>query len=143
LGKSIFRHNRIDAPKGRDMATATSLKLAKKPLNRWKMAGAVLLSLIVLALLWLAFNFSALKGRAQLGVAYSAHVVCSCRYIAGRDIKSCLSDLEPGTESVSLSDDPENKRIQASVPFLASATAERRDKFGCIILNEAEMKAVK
>jgi hypothetical protein len=125
------------------MATATSPAQTKKPLSRWKVAGVIAFALFVLAMIWLAFNFSSLKGRAQLGAAYSAHVVCSCRYIAGRDMKSCLSDLEPGTEIVSLTDDPENKRVLASVPILASAAAERRDKFGCIVLNDAEMDATK
>ncbi len=124
------------------MATATSPVQHKKPLNRWKLIGGVFLALVVLALVWLAFNFSSLKGRAQLATAYSAHVVCSCRYIAGRDMKSCISDLEPGTEIVNLSDDPVHKRIYASVPILASAAAERRDKFGCIVLNAAELDAV-
>jgi hypothetical protein len=124
------------------MATATLPKPTKKPPNRWKLAGAALIALSVLALLWLAFNFSALKGQAQLGASYSAHVVCSCRYIAGRDMKSCLGDLEPGTEIVSVTDDPAHKRVHASVPLLASAMAERRDKFGCIVLNDAEMDAV-
>lgn len=123
------------------MATATSPFPLKKPLNRWKLAGGALLGIIALALLWIAFNFSSLKGQAKLGTAYSAHVVCSCRYIAGRDMKSCLSDLEPGTEIVSLTDDPTHKRVRASVPLLASAAAERRDKFGCIVLNDAEMEA--
>jgi hypothetical protein len=124
------------------MATATSRNPAKMPMNRWKLAGAGVIAVVLMAALWLAFNFSSLKGRAQLGASYSAHVVCSCRYIAGRDMKSCLRDLEPGTEIVSLSDDPEHKRVHASVPALASAVAERRDKYGCIVLNEAEMDSI-
>ncbi len=42
-------------------------------------------------------------------------------------------------ELVSLSDDPENMRVIASVPFLAKAIAERRGDFGCVQLNEKEI----
>jgi hypothetical protein len=45
-------------------------------------------------------------------------------------------------EIVRLSDDPEHKRIYASVPFLAKAVAERRGAFGCMQLNEAEIDAL-
>ena len=45
-------------------------------------------------------------------------------------------------ELVSLSDDPENKRVTASVPFLAEAVAERRGDFGCLQLNDKEIEAL-
>ena len=55
---------------------------------------------------------------------------------------SCETDKEKGLEIVRLSDDPENKRIYASVPFLAEAVAERRGVNGCIQLNQAEIDAL-
>ena len=57
-------------------------------------------------------------------------------------MQSCETDKETGMEIVSISDDPENKRIFASVPFLAEAVAERRGAFGCIQLTEAEIEAL-
>ena len=55
---------------------------------------------------------------------------------------SCETDMEPGMEIVSLSDDPENKRVTATVMFLAEAVAERRAAFGCVQLNEQEIEAL-
>ena len=124
------------------MATATSKPIAKAPRSRLRTARNVALALVAVAVLWLAWNWSSIKGQAQLGASYGAHVACSCRYIAGRDLKSCETDFEPGMELVSVSDDPDNKRVTASVPFLAEAVAERRGDFGCVQLNEAEIDAL-
>jgi len=77
-----------------------------------------------------------------LGAAYGAHITCSCRYIEGRDTASCETDKEKGLEIVRLSDDPENKRIYASVPFLAKAVAERRGANGCVQLKQTEIDAL-
>lgn len=124
------------------MATATSTQTPKVPQPQFK-ALKILLGLIVLiATLWLLWNWNSIKGQARVGAAYGAHVTCSCRYIEGRDMASCETDKEKGMEIVRLSDDPENKRVYASVPFLAEAVAERRGAFGCIQLNEAEIEAL-
>ncbi len=123
------------------MATATSPLFANVTRNRLRVAGYVALGIVILMLLWLAFNFASITGQARLGVAYSSHIVCSCRYIQDRDLKSCITDLDPGTEMISFADDPAKKRITASVPLLASATAERRGKFGCLQMTDEELKA--
>lgn len=101
-----------------------------------------MLALLALAALWLVWNWNTIKGEARVGVAYGAHVTCSCRYVQGRDMASCETDKEAGMEIVRLADDPENKRITASVPFLAEAVAERRGAFGCVQLTKAEIEAL-
>jgi hypothetical protein len=88
------------------------------------------------------WNWGSIKGQARVGAAYGAHITCSCRYIEGRDMASCETDKEAGMALVGFSDDPENKRVTASVPFLAEAVAERRGSFGCVQLNEAEIDAL-
>ena len=132
----------IDAPVRGPMATATSPKQPKPTASRLKTVRNVVLVLLAIALLWLIWNWSSIKGQAQLGASYGAHVACSCRYIESRDLKSCETDFEPGMELVSLSDDPANKRVTASILFLAEAVAERRSDFGCLQLNEAEIDAL-
>ena len=124
------------------MATATSNPAVKAPRSRLRMARNIASVLFVILILWLVWNWDSIKGQAQLGAAYGAHVACSCRYIEGRDLKSCETDFEPGMELVGLSDDTENKRVTASVPFLAEAVAERRGEFGCVQLNEKEIEAL-
>lgn len=124
------------------MATATFKPSEKAPRGRLRTVRNVVLAVLAVAVLWLVWNWGNIKGQAQLGASYGAHVACSCRYVAGRDLKSCETDFEPGMEMVGLSDDTDNKRVTASVPFLAEAVAERRGLFGCIQLNEAEIEAL-
>jgi hypothetical protein len=124
------------------MATATSAQKHKGAIGPGKVVRLIALLLFVVLASWLAWNWTSLKGRAKLGAAYGAHITCSCRYIEGRDMASCETDKEAGMEMVNLSDDPENKRVYASVPFLAEAVAERRGNFGCVQLNQAEIDAL-
>lgn len=124
------------------MATATSTQETKAPQPGVKRLKIVAVCIVVIAALWLMWNWSSIKGQARVGAAYGAHIACSCRYIEGRDMASCETDKEKGMEIVRLSDDPENKRVYASVPFLAEAVAEQRGAFGCIQLNEAEIEAL-
>ena len=128
------------------MATATSPKpngTAPKPsLSLVQKAKYAAIAVLALLLLWLVFSFAGIKAQAQLGVSYAAHIACSCRYIEGRPLNSCTKDFEPGMEMVSLSDDPDKKRVTASVPFLANAVAERRGEFGCLQLNDKEVAAL-
>lgn len=124
------------------MATATSPQPVKSPNSKWRITGYGLLALLAIIILVFAYNFAFIKGQAKLGASYASHIVCSCRYIEGRDLKSCEGDFEDGMEIVSVSDDPEHQRITATVPLLAKAMSERRSDFGCLQLNEAEMDAI-
>jgi hypothetical protein len=74
-----------------------------------------------------------MKPTIELGVGYGAHVVCSCRYIGGRDLESCYNDYEPGMELISMADDEPEKRITASVPLIASRSAQFREGLGCVL----------
>lgn len=88
-----------------------------------------------------AYNFAFIKGQLGLGTAYGARVACSCHYIGGRDLTDCEKDFEPGMELIGLSLDEEKKRVTASVPLLASGTAEFREGWGCVMLTEEEASA--
>ncbi len=124
------------------MATATSRQNAKANMPLRKKIGYGIAAIAALILLWVVLNFSDIKAQAQLAASYGAHISCSCRYIQGRPLASCQKDFEPGMELVSLTDDPPNKRVTASVPLLARAVAERRGDFGCQQLNEREIEAL-
>jgi hypothetical protein len=128
------------------MATATSPKpkgdAPKALLSLGQKIRYGAYAVLALLVLWLIYNFSDIKGQAKLGTSYAAHIACSCRYIEGRPLSACYKDFEPGMGMISLTDDPENKRVTASVPLLASAVAERRGDFGCLQLNEKEIDAL-
>lgn len=117
-------------------------KAPKPSLSLVQKAKYAAIAALALLLLWLAFSFADIKAQAKLGVSYASHIACSCRYIEGRPLDSCTKDFEPGMEMVSLADDPEHKRVTASVPLLASAVAERRGEFGCLQLNDKEVAAL-
>jgi hypothetical protein len=74
-----------------------------------------------------------IAGYSETGAAFGARTACSCRYVAGRAIGDCEKDFEPGMELVFLSDDPETRSVTARVPLLASATAQYREGFGCVL----------
>jgi hypothetical protein len=128
------------------MATATSPEKAnpvgKEPLSLSRKIRYGVYAILALIMLWLAFNFSFIKGQAKLGASYASHIACSCRYIQGRALDACYKDFEPGMGLISLTDNPEKQRVTASVPLLAFAVAERRGDFGCLQLNEKEMEAL-
>lgn len=92
-------------------------------------------TIIVLLVLLIAVIVYAMrmKPTVELGVGYGAHVVCSCRYIGGRDMESCYNDYEPGMEMISMTDDPEERRVTASVPLLATRSAQFREGLGCVL----------
>ena len=95
------------------------------------------LFVLILAAIF-AYNYSFIKGQLGIGTAYGARIACSCHYIGGRDLTDCEKDFEPGMEVIGLSQDEEKQQITASVPLLASTTAEFREGWGCVILTESE-----
>jgi hypothetical protein len=105
----------------------------KRPaFSRWWIWAPVLL-LSLLAGGWLALKTSSTGKRAELGAGYIAHVVCSCRYVGNRDMASCRTDFEPGTEIVSVNDDPAARTVTASVPLFAKRTARFDPEYGCTL----------
>jgi len=102
----------------------------------------IIFAMLIMIIIFFLYNLTTITANAKLGASYAAHVTCSCRYIENRSLEDCQKDFEPGMEIVSLSDDPENKRFTAYVPFLAKAVAERRGEFGCIQLTEEEIDAL-
>ena len=92
-----------------------------------------LAAVAVLLLALLAWNWSSLRARAQVGAAFGARVSCSCRYVEGRSMASCKGDRERGMWAVSLKDLPDSQSVNATVPLLASRTARYRQGWGCLL----------
>ena len=93
----------------------------------------------VLGLVLLALGLAAnhyrepIQGYAGVGTSYAARVACSCRFVAGRDLEDCGKDLLAGMEMVSLSENVEGQSVTASIPFVDSATATKREGYGCVL----------
>jgi hypothetical protein len=107
-------------------------------IRKGRVAIYVLALFILILAAVFAYNYSFIKGQLGIGTAYGARVACSCHYVGGRDLTDCKKDFEPGMEVIGLSLDDEKRRVTASVPLLASATAEFREGWGCVILTGAE-----
>jgi hypothetical protein len=99
---------------------------------RWLLWAPVLL-LTLAAGGWLGLKYSTTGKRAALATGYVAHVVCSCRYVGGRDMASCETDREPGTEIVQIEDDVAKRTVTARVPLLSSRTARFDPEYGCAL----------
>lgn len=78
------------------------------------------------------YLYPGLKAQAEAGSAYAARIGCSCRYVQGRAMDSCVRDFEPGMEIVSVADDPATKTVTGAVPLLASRSASYRGASGCV-----------
>jgi hypothetical protein len=113
-------------------ATATGGNPGPSRWLRWYVWGPVLL-LALGALALFAVRHSATGKRAELATGYIAHVVCSCRYVGNRDMASCRTDFEPGTEIVDVTDDIGKRTVTASVPLLSKRTARFDPEYGCTL----------
>lgn len=100
-----------------------------------KLRRRVWLALLLIGALvvaWVVWG-QGLRRTAAAGTAYGAHVTCSCRYIEGRSLDDCAKDKLEGMELVRFSEDQEVKSVTASVPLVASDTAEFREGYGCVM----------
>lgn len=100
--------------------------------RRW-LIWAPVLALCLLAGAWLGLRYSDTGRQAALAAGYIAHVTCSCRFVGGRDMASCDTDREPGTEVVQVSEDNANRTITAKVPLLSRRTARFDPEYGCTL----------
>ena len=114
------------------MATANTFRARGAGRRRRNWSTLVLLLIGAGAAGWWLAGEQA-QGYAVAGASFGAQSVCSCRYIAGRDVGSCKQDFEPGMEAVFVSDDTEAKEVTAWVPLLASQTARYREGYGCVL----------
>lgn len=78
-----------------------------------------------------------LKGevaRAEVGAAYGAKMVCSCRFVAEREMTSCLTDFTADLGPVEFSE--VNQSIEASIAGgIISATAVFEPGQGCTLVD--------
>jgi hypothetical protein len=97
-------------------------------------SGLWLLALIALAAGAAAWAWrEPIRGYGTIAAAYSARVVCSCRFIAQRSLEDCAKDKLAGMEAVTLVDDPEARSVTARFPLVAKATATYREGYGCLL----------
>ena len=89
------------------------------------------LAILALLLVAAALYARAMRPQLVLGTGYAARVACACRYIGNRPLAQCYKDFENGMEMIRLSENPADKSVTASVPFLAHRTARFDPLLGC------------
>lgn len=98
----------------------------------WRIV-ALLVGLAILIFCW--WNWAAWQRKAGIAAGFGARIACSCRYVEGRGLDSCDSDFAalPQMRFVHLRDRPEERTVEAGIPFLASRSARAVPEFGCVI----------
>jgi len=67
---------------------------------------------------------------AHIGAGYAAEQTCSCVFVSGRTLESCVNDLEPLTQHV-ISVQVGKGEITATALFVSAATTRCEEAFGC------------
>ena len=116
---------------GQSRISALQRAVSSDWLRVWAVRVGVVLVLCIVAVM--ALHFSRFGARARLASAYGAHVACSCHFIAGRPLKDCERDFEPGMGLVTLSADEGAHSVTARVIPLASETATFTRGQGCVL----------
>lgn len=93
----------------------------------------VLIAMLAAFALYAAWKWGEWQRAGETGAAYAARITCSCRYIGGRDGASCARDVRDDAWMASVSEEPEQKAVRASVPLLGSARAVFRPGYGCLL----------
>ena len=96
-------------------------------------AGTLLVIALVAGGAFAVLKAGPMGRQAGIATGYAARVVCACRYLGNRSLNSCLTDLEPGMEIVTVSEDTAARRITASVPLIATASARFGGEYGCAL----------
>lgn len=81
---------------------------------------------------WWLFGANA-RAYAQAGTGYAAKNACACRHISGRELSHCRDDFISGMGLIMLTEDTQERSVTASVPLIASNTAQYRQGFGCVL----------
>ncbi len=94
----------------------------------------ILWTLGAAAAFYIAISWPGWQREAGQAAGLSARIACSCRYVEGRPAGSCDGELAgmPWMTLVRHADDPQARRVTASVPLMARRSARFRDGFGCL-----------
>ena len=100
--------------------------------RRRKLAvGAAALGAV--ALVWGGWTWYRLRYAVDIGAAMLAKQMCSCVYLAGRDVADCRADQFESMDRIRLELLRGQQRVRAWVPGLGERTAVHRPGLGCTL----------
>ena len=70
---------------------------------------------------------------ARIATAYGAKMTCSCRFVAGRDMDTCMGDFTADMSPVSFTETADSIRTSAAFG-LASSEARFEPGLGCTLV---------
>jgi len=99
-----------------------------------RLGRPLLWGLGAIAAFYVAVSWTGWHRQAAQAAGLGARIACSCRYVEGRAIGSCHDDLAgmPWMALVRYADDPQARRVTASVPLIVTRSARMKDGFGCL-----------
>jgi hypothetical protein len=71
--------------------------------------------------------------RSYMGAGYVAKQLCSCVFVAGRDMASCRADLTESSDPIRAEVLDAEQAVRAWVPVLAERRATYTDGTGCTL----------
>ncbi len=92
-------------------------------------AAAVVVALVVAAALFVP----GMAQRSSMGSGYVAKQLCSCVFVAGRDLADCPADLTESSDPVRAEVLTAEQAVRAWVPLLAERRATYTDGTGCTL----------
>ena len=101
-----------------------------------KLVKVLLIILVVLAVIAAGFWRFFLRYQvpfAHIATAYSAKQVCSCRFVAGRDMESCMGDFTLDISAVTISEDDDVITAKV-VPLAITSQARFEEGLGCALV---------
>ncbi len=69
----------------------------------------------------------------DIGAGMLAKQVCSCIYVAGREVADCRADLFQAMDPIQLEVLRDEGRVRAWIPTLGERTAIHREGLGCTL----------
>jgi hypothetical protein len=91
--------------------------------------GLVALALVLVAA---GLAWQRVKGPASVGAGYVAKEVCSCVFVGGRSLESCLLDVPESMARIRAEVLPDG--VRAFVTGIASPVARHEPEYGCTLL---------
>jgi hypothetical protein len=91
----------------------------------------------VVLLAGLAFGFVRwylpTRNAVDIGAGMLAKQVCSCVYVAARDLADCRADQFPSMDPIRVEVLRDEGRVRAWIPALGERTAIHREGLGCVL----------
>jgi hypothetical protein len=85
---------------------------------------------MIFGLGWFRFYLPT-RHAVDIGAAMLAKQVCSCVFVAGRDVADCRADQFASMDRIQLEVRHDEGRVRAWVPAFGERSATFREDFGC------------